>query len=88
MKKIFNYVFVDGLSGMAQGLFATLIIGTIIQQVGIFVGGAAGDLVFLIGKMAAAMVRGILSPSLSIRTITNCPGSQDFATLFASTSIK
>ena len=55
MKKIFNYVFVDGLSGMAQGLFATLIIGTIIQQVGIFVGGAAGDLVFLIGKMAAAM---------------------------------
>ena len=27
-------VFIDGLSGMATGLFATLIIGTIIQQIG------------------------------------------------------
>lgn len=55
MKKIFNHVFVDGLSGMAQGLFATLIIGTIIQQVGTFIGGTIGDLIFLIGKLAAAM---------------------------------
>lgn len=55
MKKIFNHVFVDGLSGMAQGLFATLIIGTIIQQIGTFIGGTFGDLIFLIGKLAAAM---------------------------------
>lgn len=55
MKKIFNHVFVDGLSGMAQGLFATLIIGTIIQQIGTFIGGTIGDLIFLIGKLAAAM---------------------------------
>ncbi len=55
MKKIFNHVFVDGLSGMAQGLFATLIIGTIIQQIGTFIGGTSGDLIFLIGKLAAAM---------------------------------
>lgn len=55
MKKIFNHVFVDGLSGMAQGLFATLIIGTIIQQIGTFIGGTFGELIFLIGKLAAAM---------------------------------
>lgn len=55
MKKIFNHVFVDGLSGMAQGLFATLIIGTIIQQIGTFIGGTIGDFIFLIGKLAAAM---------------------------------
>ena len=33
------------------------------------------------------MVNGILSLSASFLTITNCPGSQDFATLFASTTI-
>ena len=44
-------IFIDGLSGMAQGLFATLIIGTIIQQLGMFVGGNYGDLIYLIGKL-------------------------------------
>ena len=48
-------IFIDGLSGMAQGLFATLIIGTIIQQMGMFVGGNYGDLIYLIGKVAAAL---------------------------------
>lgn len=48
-------VFIDGLSGMATGLFATLIIGTIIQQVGNIVPGQMGDYLFLIGKMAAAI---------------------------------
>lgn len=55
MKSILDRIFVDGLSGMAQGLFATLIIGTIIQQIGNLIGGNTGDLIFLIGKMAAAM---------------------------------
>lgn len=55
MKSILDRIFVDGLSGMAQGLFATLIIGTIIQQIGNLVGGSTGDLIFLVGKMAAAM---------------------------------
>ena len=32
LKKILNKIFIDGLSGMATGLFATLIIGTIISQ--------------------------------------------------------
>ena len=48
-------IFIDGLSGMAQGLFATLIIGTIIQQIGMFVGGNYGALIYLIGKVAAAL---------------------------------
>ena len=34
MKKYFNRLFIDGLSGMALGLFATLIVGTIICQIG------------------------------------------------------
>lgn len=39
MKKIFNRIFIDGLSGMALGLFATLIIGTILCQIGALIGG-------------------------------------------------
>lgn len=48
-------IFIDGLSGMANGLFATLIIGTIIQQIGLFVGGGTGEMIFLIGKVAASL---------------------------------
>lgn len=55
MRSILDRIFVDGLSGMAQGLFATLIIGTILQQAGLFLGGEMGDLIYLTGKMAAAM---------------------------------
>lgn len=55
MKKILNHIFIDGLSGMAMGLFATLIIGTIIQQIGNLIGGDIGEMLYLIGKAAAAM---------------------------------
>ena len=36
MKKILNHIFIDGLSGMALGVFSTLIIGTIIGQIGTY----------------------------------------------------
>ncbi len=55
IKKILNHIFIDGLSGMAFGLFATLIIGTIIQQIGKFVGGDIGAYIIMFGKMASAM---------------------------------
>lgn len=38
MKKYLNRIFIDGLSGMAYGLFSTLIIGTIICQIGKIIG--------------------------------------------------
>ena len=55
MKKLLNHIFIDGLSGMAQGLFATLIIGTIIQQIGNLIGGNIGNTIFVLGKMAASL---------------------------------
>lgn len=54
-KKFFNHVFIDGLSGMASGLFATLIIGTIIQQVGNLIGGTIGGYLVMFAKIASAM---------------------------------
>ena len=42
VKKVLSSIFIDGLSGMAIGLFATLIIGTIMKQAGDLVGGQVG----------------------------------------------
>lgn len=55
MKKFLDRIFIDGLTGMAQGLFATLIIGTIIQQIGTYCGGNIGALIFTLGKVAAGL---------------------------------
>ena len=55
LKHILYVIFVDGLAGMAFGLFATLIIGTILQQIGTLLGGRIGDLVWLIGKVAMVL---------------------------------
>lgn len=55
LKKILDRIFIEGLSGMAQGLFATLIVGTIVQQVGTLVGGQTGEMLYAIGKVAAAL---------------------------------
>ena len=52
IKKYLNRLFIDGLSGMASGLFATLIIGTIISQIGSLVGGTVGAYLIAIGGFA------------------------------------
>lgn len=55
VKKILSRIFIDGLSGMALGLFATLIIGTIIQQVGALIPGVVGEYLNLFGAAAKYM---------------------------------
>ena len=56
LKKILKHIFIEGLSGMALGLFATLIVGTILSQVGtLFVGGKVGNALFVIGKVASLL---------------------------------
>ncbi len=51
IKKILNHIFIDGLSGMALGLFATLIIGTILSQIASMI---SGDISGYIGAVASA----------------------------------
>lgn len=55
MKKLLHEIFIDGLGGMATGLFATLIIGTIIVQISALIPGSFGSYVFLAGKLAMAL---------------------------------
>lgn len=52
MKKYFNRLFIDGLSGMALGLFSTLIIGTILAQIGSIVGGTPGSYITAVANVA------------------------------------
>ena len=52
MKKVLNHIFIVGLSGMALGLFSTLIIGTIIGQIGTLVGNEIGTYLIAISSVA------------------------------------
>ena len=53
--KILNLIFIDGLAGMALGLFATLIIGTIIEQIGQLIGGTVGSIVVAAAAVAKSL---------------------------------
>lgn len=48
-------VFIDGLSGMAMGLFATLIVGTIIKQVAPLASGNTSTYIMLVGTIACSL---------------------------------
>lgn len=71
-KKYLNEIFIDGLSGMASGLFATLIIGTIILGLNGIAAGAAtvGCCANMIGFATASFrenkVNGLLAQGLGI----------------------
>lgn len=67
LKKVLDRIFIDGLSAMAQGLFATLIIGTIIQQIGTLIGGPAGDMIYALGKVAASLTGAGIGAAVAYR---------------------
>lgn len=55
VKAVLNHVFIDGLGGMALGLFSTLIIGTIIAQIGTMIGGEIGTYITAIANVAKTL---------------------------------
>lgn len=55
IKKFLNEIFIDGLTGMALGLFATLIIGTIICQLGSLIDGSVGIYLTTMGNVAKTL---------------------------------
>lgn len=55
LKKWLNEIFIDGLSGMALGLFSTLIIGTIIAQLGALIGGTVGIYLTAVSNVAKTL---------------------------------
>ena len=67
VREVLREIFIDGLSGMATGLFATLIIGTIIQQVGNLIPGMIGDYLYLIGKVAGVVTGAGIGVGVALR---------------------
>ncbi|GKX31840.1 PTS sugar transporter subunit IID [Vallitalea longa] len=56
INKIINRYFIDGLSGMAMGLFSTLIVGLIIKQIGSLIGdNLIGNTLTSIGSIASIL---------------------------------
>ncbi|MGB5443981.1 MAG: PTS sugar transporter subunit IIC [Psychromonas sp.] len=51
-RRFINRYLIDGLSGMALGLFSTLIVGLIIKQIGAGIGGSIGSMLLQIGSIA------------------------------------
>lgn len=52
LKAYLTRLFIDGLSGMALGLFSTLIVGTILKQLGAYIPGQLGAMLTGIGAVA------------------------------------
>lgn len=71
LKKLLDRIFIEGLSGMAQGLFATLIVGTIIQQIGTLIGGQAGEMLYAVGKVAASLTSAGIGVGVAYRFQTS-----------------
>lgn len=72
-KNYLNRLFIDGLSGMALGLFATLIIGTIIKQIGSYIPGAVGDYLILISQCASLLTGAGIGIGVAVKLNEKAP---------------
>lgn len=67
IKALLHEIFIEGLSGMATGLFATLIVGTILTQIGTLLPGVVGDCLFIIGKIASSITGAGIGVGVALR---------------------
>lgn len=52
---MFGRIFVDGISGITQGLFATLILGNLLVILGELLSGELGNVIYALGVMAISL---------------------------------
>ena len=55
LKRLYERILIQGLAGMASGLFATLLFGTILEQIGVYVGGTVGNYMMVIAAIAKTL---------------------------------
>ena len=72
-KKYLNHLFIDGLSGMALGLFSTLIIGTIIGQVGSMIGGTIGAYIVFVANVAKTLTGAGIGVGVAVKFKESSP---------------
>lgn len=73
LKKYLSRLFIDGLSGMALGLFSTLIIGTILKQIGVYAGGVIGRYLIVIGMTAQLLTGAGIGVGVAIKLKRTAP---------------
>lgn len=73
IKGYFKRLFIDGLSGMALGLFATLIIGTIIKQIGVYCPSPLGYYLTVIGQAASLLTGAGIGIGVSVKLNEKAP---------------
>ena len=71
--KFLRRVFIDGLSGMALGLFGTLIIGTILKQIGAYVPGEIGTYLIIIGQVASVLTGAGIGVGVAVKLQQKAP---------------
>ena len=67
MKGYLKKIFIDGLGAMAQGLFATLIIGTILSQIGTFLPIAIGKYIIAAASMAKTVTGAGIGVAVAVK---------------------
>lgn len=67
LKDFLSHIFIDGLSGMALGLFSTLIIGTILGQIGSFIPGVFGSYIDLIAGFCKALTGAGIAVGVAVK---------------------
>lgn len=67
IKKYLNHLLIDGLSGMALGLFSTLIIGTIIGQIGTLIDNSLGLYLIAIANVAKTVTGAGIGVGVAVR---------------------
>ncbi len=55
IKKYLHHLFVDGMNGMAVGLFATFVWGTVLQQIGFYTSGYISTLIYNLGELLCSL---------------------------------
>ncbi len=71
--KFLKRLFIDGLSGMALGLFATLIIGTILKQIGAYIPGVIGHYLIVIGQAASILTGAGIGVGVAVKLQKKAP---------------
>ncbi len=71
--KFLKRLFIDGLSGMALGLFATLIIGTILKQIGSYIPGLIGNYLIVIGQTASLLTGAGIGVGVAVKLQKKAP---------------
>lgn len=67
MKRVWNRLVLDGFGGMTIGIFATLILGTILAQIAVYVPGVVGHYIAMVGNVLKTMTGAGIGVAMAVK---------------------